>query len=44
MAQMNGFEGRVGQGLSWMSPQRRSVAVRNERLVDECRERGVEIM
>ena len=29
--QMRRFEGRVGPGLGWMSPQRRSVAVRKER-------------
>ena len=29
--QMRRFEGRVGPGLGWISPQRSSVAVRKER-------------
>ena len=29
--QMRRFEARVGPGLGWMFPQRRSVAVRKER-------------
>ena len=31
MVHMSRFEGMVGPGLGWMSPQRMSVAVRKER-------------